>query len=174
MYLSAHTTIINITTYKPYYDNFRVEIFFLIFQTISHLARTHPQPYIIHFTAKSHKQQWKAPKGRGLCHFRRRMSHTVEQEIFATGNFHEFRPRAIRMQEIFANLQIVEILSFKMSPCNIHEQEIFANPPIFAKFAKISCTRNLLFYSNWPITEKFTPPGCHTNLVNASFYLACT
>ncbi len=54
--------------------------------------------------------------------------HTVEQEIFATGNFREFRPQAIRVEEIFA----------------IRVQEIFANLTNFAKFAKISCTRKFV------------------------------
>ena len=43
--------------------------------------------------------------------------NTVEQEIFATGNFRDFRPQAIRAQEIFANFLIEELLSFKISPC---------------------------------------------------------
>ncbi len=41
---------------------------------------------------------------------------TVEQEFFATGNFRDFRPQAISMQEIFANFWLEELLSFKMSP----------------------------------------------------------
>ncbi len=42
---------------------------------------------------------------------------TVEQEIFATGNFRDFRAEAIRVQENFANQEIEGVISFKMSPC---------------------------------------------------------
>ena len=38
--------------------------------------------------------------------------YTVEQENFATWNFREFRGQAIRVQEIFANFWIAEVLSF--------------------------------------------------------------
>ena len=65
------------------------------------------------------------------------MQNTVEQEIFATGNFRDSRLQTIRVQEIFANFQIAEVLG------NIRVQEIFANVAIFAKFAKISCTRKI-------------------------------
>ncbi len=84
---------------------------------------------------------------------------TVEQEIFTAGKNRKFGAQAIRMHEIFSNFWLAEVLSFKMTPCllkpngrvgplvcsgNIHEQEIFANLPIFAKFAKISCTRKFV------------------------------
>ncbi len=76
-------------------------------------------------------------------------SSTVEQEIFVTGNFRDFQPQAIRVQEIFANPGVEDLPSFKISPCllnldnsgNIHEQEFFANLPIFAKLhMKICCS----------------------------------
>ncbi len=43
--------------------------------------------------------------------------NTVEQEIFATGNFRDFRPQAIRVQEISANPEVEDLPSFKISPC---------------------------------------------------------
>ena len=77
---------------------------------------------------------------------------TVEQENFATGNFREFRPQAIRVQEIFANFLIAEVLAESLGPLlyfgNIRVHEIFAN---LAKIAKISCLRKfaVLQYSKW-------------------------
>ncbi len=55
--------------------------------------------------------------------------NTVEQENFATGNFRDFRPQAIRVQEIFANFTERHSRAGK-----IRVQEIFANLTIFAKF----------------------------------------
>ncbi len=45
-----------------------------------------------------------------------------------TGNFRDFRPQAVRMQDIFANLGVEDLPSF-----NIHEQEMFLH-------AKICCS----------------------------------
>ncbi len=61
---------------------------------------------------------------------------TVEQEIFATGNFRNFQPQAIHVQEIFDKLdyRVCSLLHVG----NILVQEIFAN---LAKFAKMSCMR---------------------------------
>ncbi len=50
---------------------------------------------------------------------------TVEQENFATGNFRDFRPQAIRVQEIFANFWLRDLPSFKYS-----KTEIFMNTKI--------------------------------------------
>ncbi len=53
---------------------------------------------------------------------------TVEQENFASGNFRDFRPQTIRMQDIFANLGVEGLLSFYLN------QEIFTG----RKFSRIS------------------------------------
>ena len=66
---------------------------------------------------------------------------TVEQEIFATGNFRDFRAEEICVQENFANWGLEGVFSFKISPCTIRDQEVFVNLALFAKIAKISCTR---------------------------------
>ncbi len=43
---------------------------------------------------------------------RKMLENTVEQEIIVTGNFRDFRPQAIRVEEIFANFQLAEVLMF--------------------------------------------------------------
>ena len=99
------------------------------------------------------------------------MCHTVEQQIFATGNFCVFVPQAICVQEIFANLEVPDfenhIIKFHLSlfwlqKQNILVHEIFANPRKFAKFLKIS---HMLFYmySNWVAIYSSVQP-CIYNL----------
>ena len=63
------------------------------------------------------------------------MQITVEQEIFTAGKFREIAASGGSRQENFANLELEDLSR------NIRVQEIFANLPIFAKFAKIYCTR---------------------------------